>query len=188
MKSKWSSSWKSSVQPRRQRKYVYNAPVHVRRKVLLSANLSPELRKKIGTRSVEVRTGDEVVVKRGAHKGKSGKVVGIVLKKGFKGFVHVEGIEGKKQNGQTYLIPLRPSNLQIVRLNLDDPKRFKRQDVAAARAKEKEREEKKEAKAQKKAEKEEKQEKKEEKPSTRASKKPAKRTEKKDSKKGSERK
>ena len=55
MKRKFSKSWKSSKQPRKQRKYSANAPLHLKRK-LLSVNLSKELRKKYGKRSTSQNT------------------------------------------------------------------------------------------------------------------------------------
>ena len=47
MKQKFSTKWNSSRQPRKQRKYLANAPLHLKR-VLLSANLSKDLRKRYG--------------------------------------------------------------------------------------------------------------------------------------------
>ena len=63
MKAKFSKKWKSSKQPRKQRKYRAEAPLHVKHK-LVSANLSKELRKKYGRRSFPLRKGDTVLVKR----------------------------------------------------------------------------------------------------------------------------
>ena len=57
MKKDFSKSWKSSRQPRKQRKYVFNAPLHIRHK-LVSANLSKELRKKYGKR---ITSGEDIV-------------------------------------------------------------------------------------------------------------------------------
>ena len=54
MKSTWSRSWVRSVQPRKQRKYVYNAPSHILKK-LMSAPLTKELRKQFGKRNLTVR-------------------------------------------------------------------------------------------------------------------------------------
>jgi len=67
----WSSSWKSSKQRRKQRKYIYNAPLHVRRKLMVSP-LSKELREKLGKRNVVVKVGDKVVIERGDFRGKEG--------------------------------------------------------------------------------------------------------------------
>ena len=73
MKSAFATTWKSSVQPRKQRKYQYNAPAHIKGK-FLAAHLSKELKEKYGTRSIRVRVGDRVKVVRGTEKGKEGKV------------------------------------------------------------------------------------------------------------------
>jgi ribosomal protein L24 len=65
-------------------------------------------------------TGDEVKVLRGDSKGKSGKVV-VVDHKTRR--VVVEGITHKKADGTDVGMPLDPSNLLIVRLNLEDQRR-----------------------------------------------------------------
>ena len=62
-----------SKQPRKQRKFLYNAPLHVRRKIL-SAHLSKELREKYKRRGFPIRKDDEVEVMRGEHKKKRGKI------------------------------------------------------------------------------------------------------------------
>ncbi len=121
MKQKFSTKWKSSKQPRKQRKYLFNAPLHTRRK-LLSSNLSKELRKKYKKRSLPLRKGDVVKIMRGKFKSKKGKVTAIKLKTEK---IEVEGIQIKKQDGSKVNVPLRSSNLQIVELNLEDKKRNK---------------------------------------------------------------
>jgi large subunit ribosomal protein L24 len=121
MKQEFSISWKSSKQPRKQRKYRYNAPMHVRQK-LVSAHLDKALRKEYKKRSMPVRTGDEVKIMRGKFKKKSGKVSEVNLKS-LK--VYVEGIATKKVTGQEALIALEPSNLMITKLKTDDQKRMK---------------------------------------------------------------
>jgi large subunit ribosomal protein L24 len=111
-----------SKKPRKQRKKLYNAPWHVRRK-LLSAHLSKELREKYKRRSFPLRVGDEVIVMRGDYKGKKGKVVKIDYKK-LK--VYVEGITVKRADGAERLVPIHPSKLMIVNLNLSDKKRLEK--------------------------------------------------------------
>lgn len=122
MKVKFSRNWVRSKSPRKQRKYIANAPLHIRRK-FLSVNLSKELRKKYGRRNVVVRTGDVVRVLRGSFKGVEGKVTRVNLKKGR---VYVENVKRKKTDGSEVLVPLHPSNLQIVELNTEDEKRIKK--------------------------------------------------------------
>jgi len=119
MKKKWSPEWKSSKQPRKQRKYRHNAPMHVKHK-FVSVNLSPILRKRYEKRSMPVRKGDEIKVMRGSFKGKKGKIDRISLKKCK---VYIEDIKMKKVDGSEILRPFQPSNLMITALNIDDKKR-----------------------------------------------------------------
>jgi large subunit ribosomal protein L24 len=108
-----------SKQPRKQRKYLYNLPLHRRRK-LLSCLLSKELRERYGRRNVPVRSGDTVVVMRGKYRGTKAKVVDVDYKK-IK--VYLENISRKNTQGKEVLVGFHPSNLMIVDLYLDDPKR-----------------------------------------------------------------
>ena len=121
MKNKFSKAWKASKQPRKQRKFIANAPLHLKRK-LLSCNLSKDLRKKYSRRNIEVRKGDLVKIMRGKFKTKQGKVLTTKIKK-LK--IIVEGIQVKKQDGSKVNVPLRASNLQIIELNMEDKKRIK---------------------------------------------------------------
>ena len=121
MKKKFSKAWKSSKQPRKQRKYLANAPLHLRKK-FVSVNLMKELRKKYGKRNVGVRTGDKVKVMRGKFKKKTGKVLKVELKTTK---ITVEGMQVKKMDGSKVNVKLMPSNLQIIELDISDKKRFK---------------------------------------------------------------
>jgi large subunit ribosomal protein L24 len=119
MKKEWSGSWNSSVQPRKQRKFRYNAPLHVRQR-FVSVNLSPELRKRFGTRSMQVRKGDEIRVVRGDMKKKTGVVDRVDVNKSR---IYVEELKVKKVDGSEVHRPMQPSNLMITKLKLDDKKR-----------------------------------------------------------------
>ncbi len=121
MQKEWSNKWKSSVQPRKQRKHVHNAPLHARRG-LLSVNLSKPLRERFGKRSLVVRKGDEVVVMRGSLKNKSGQVEKVSISRGK---VYIEGVKVKKVDGSEVARPFVPSNLQITKLTLEDRQRQK---------------------------------------------------------------
>lgn len=125
MKQKFVNSWVESVQPRKQRKYRYNAPLHTRHK-FLSANLSKELRKKYGMRNIPLRKGDEVIVMRGKFAKKKGKILDVKLKRSK---VTVEGINRKKTDGTKVNVYLDPSILQIISANADDSKRSKKMKV-----------------------------------------------------------
>lgn len=121
MKTKFASSWKRSVQPRKQRKYRHNAPLHIRQK-FVSAHLSKELRKKYSRRSISIRKGDNVKVMRGQFRNKQGKVEEVDLKKIL---VYISGIEVSKKDGTKARRPLHPSNLLVTELNIDDKMRSK---------------------------------------------------------------
>ncbi|MFH1848736.1 MAG: 50S ribosomal protein L24 [archaeon] len=115
------TSWKSSTQPRKQRKYRYNAPLHIKQK-FMGSHLSPELRKKHGIRSIPVRKDDKVKILRGQFRGQSGKVERLDIKRCR---VYVSKIEIIKKDGTKTMYPINPSNLMIEVLNLDDKKRIK---------------------------------------------------------------
>jgi len=119
MKQEWSRRWVSSVQPRKQRKYRYNAPLHVRQG-FVSANLSKPLRERFGKRSMSLRKGDEVEVMRGSFRGQRGNIDRVDLSKSK---IYVDEIKVKKSDGSEVMRALQPSNLRIVKLNLDDKKR-----------------------------------------------------------------
>jgi large subunit ribosomal protein L24 len=120
MKKEFSTKWTGSKQPRKQRKYIANAPLHRKRK-LLSTNLIKELREKYKIRNIELRKDDKVKIMRGKFKGREGKIIKIKTKLQK---VYIEGIQTKKQDGSKVDIPLKTSNLQIIELYLDDKKRM----------------------------------------------------------------
>jgi large subunit ribosomal protein L24 len=108
-----------STQPRKQRKYIYTAPLHARHK-LMSVTLSRDLREEHGKRSMPVRTGDTVLVMRGDFKGHEGKVEKVDLKD-YR--VIVEGANVQKPDGNQVMFPIHPSNLMIVEMDLIDDRR-----------------------------------------------------------------
>jgi len=116
MKREFSTGWIGSKQPRKQRKYRYNAPLHLRHK-MISANLSKELRKKYGKRNLPLRKDDEIKIMIGEFKNKKGKVEKIDLKK-LK--VGIMGIHRTKKDGSKVGVWFDPSNLQILDLNMND--------------------------------------------------------------------
>ncbi len=119
MKQKFSKHWKASKQPRKQRKYRANAPLHIRHK-MISVNLNKDLRKKYGKRSFPLRKEDNVKIMRGEFKNKTGKISSVDLKKLR---ISIEGMQKSKKDGTKVNVWFNPSNLQIKELNLDDKKR-----------------------------------------------------------------
>lgn len=120
MKTSFSTHWNSSRQPRKQRKYIANAPLHTRHK-FLSAHLSEDLRKKHGRRSLPLRKGDEVFVMRGSFKKKKAKISSVNLSESY---VNLEGMQRAKRDGSKVNVRFHPSNLQIVSLSSDDKERI----------------------------------------------------------------
>jgi len=119
MKQTWSRSWNASKQPRKQRKFRAQAPLHVKHK-FLSAHLSETLRTSTKRRSLPIRKGDEVLVMRGASKGVRANVEKVSLTKGK---IYLSGVNVKKVDGSEVLRPFQPSNLLITKLNTDDKAR-----------------------------------------------------------------
>lgn len=109
----------TSIQPRKQRKAWYAAPLHKRRKQMAS-HLAEDLLLKYSVRRTPVVTGDDVKIMRGSHKGKAGKVVDIDTKNRK---VTVEGVTHKKADGTDVAYPVDASNLLITKLNLEDKRR-----------------------------------------------------------------
>jgi large subunit ribosomal protein L24 len=119
MKTAFSTKWKTSTQPRKQRKYRFNAPLHARG-TFLHAHLSKELRAKHSTRALRVRTGDEVQAMRGQYAGRSGKVERVDT---YRSRVFVTGLDQARRDGSRRLYPLQPSNLMITKL-VDEKRRL----------------------------------------------------------------
>ncbi|MFP4567970.1 MAG: 50S ribosomal protein L24 [Candidatus Woesearchaeota archaeon] len=119
MKSQFSKTWNSSIQPRKQRKFRFNAPSNIKRK-FLNVNLIKDIRSKHGARNAKIRKGDKIKVLRGNFASKTGVVDRVDLAN-LK--VYVVGIEVSKRDGSKAKVPLNPTNIQIVELKLDDKRR-----------------------------------------------------------------
>lgn len=121
MKKEWAAEWNASKQPRKQKKYRYNAPLHIKRR-FFHVHLAKELQKKYNKRQLSIRKDDKVRIMVGDFKGKEGKVTKVLLKKGK---VYVEGIECIKKDGSKAFIPLKPSNLLLISLGKEDRRQKK---------------------------------------------------------------
>lgn len=137
-----------SRQPRKQRKALYQAPLHQRHKKLAS-HLAEPLLVKYNRRSMPVVKGDTVRVLRGAYRGHEDKVASVDLSM-MK--VTVEGVTNMKADGTRVARAIDPSNLLITKLNLTDARRRERltrtAKVDESKRKELEKELEEEAKAQ----------------------------------------
>lgn len=118
----FSTSWKSSKKPKKQKKYLKNSPLHIRNK-FLQVHLSDDLIKKIGKKTLRVRKGDKVKIMKGQFKDKTGSVEKVDTKK-FK--VYVTGVEFQKKEGSKIKFPIPLSNIMIMEMNTSDKKRHMR--------------------------------------------------------------
>jgi large subunit ribosomal protein L24 len=105
-----------STKPREQRKLLYTAHTHQRRK-MLAAMLSPELRDKYNTRSLPVRKNDTAKILRGDFTGVEGKVTRVDYKN-YRLFL--EGVTKEKTDGTPVQVPIHPSKVMITKLDLSD--------------------------------------------------------------------
>jgi len=111
-----------SMKPRKQRKELYNAPLHVKRKGI-SAHLEENLLLKYDKRSMSVIKGDIIKVMRGSFKGHEDKVAKVNVKKRN---IEIEGITMSKADGNKIAKPIHASNVLITKLNLTDKWRRKK--------------------------------------------------------------
>ncbi|VDM94771.1 unnamed protein product [Onchocerca ochengi] len=119
-----------SSSARKARKAHFNAPSHIRRK-LMSAPLTKDLRNKHGIRSIPIRIDDEVTVTRGHYKGNAGRVMRVYRKKFV---IHIDKITREKANGSTVHIGIHPSKVALTKLKMDKDRRAMIERKAAGRA------------------------------------------------------
>merc|ERR1712093_720651 len=104
---------------RKARKAHFTAPSSVRRKIM-SAHLNKDLSRKHHVKSMPIRKDDEVIVVRGSHRGREGKVIQVYRKKYV---IHIERVTREKSNGSTVNVGIHPSNVVITKLKLDKDRR-----------------------------------------------------------------
>ena len=111
-----------SIKSRKQRKELFNAPIHKKRK-WISAHLEENLLLKYDKRAIPIVKGDTVKVMRGSFKGHEDKVAHVSVKKRC---VEIEGLTMTKADGKKIAKPMHSSNLLITKLNLTDKWRRKK--------------------------------------------------------------
>lgn len=82
----------------------------------MAAPLSRELRAKYNVRSMPVRVGDEVMIIKGAHHDREGRVTRVRRNKFA---IYVDRVTREKTNGHQVDIPLKASNCVITKLKID---------------------------------------------------------------------
>jgi ribosomal protein uL24 len=86
----------------------------------MAAPLSPNLRAEYGVRTLPVRRDDTVLITKGDRNMTEGRVVRVDVARSQ---LFIEGVTRQSLNGTTVQIPVRPENVLITRLNLDDERR-----------------------------------------------------------------
>jgi len=111
-----------SIKSRKQRKELFNAPLHKKRK-WIAAHLEENLLLKYDKRAIPIVKEDTVKVMRGSFKGHEDKVAYVNVKKRC---VEIEGLTMTKADGKKIAKPMHSSNLLITKLNLTDKWRRKK--------------------------------------------------------------
>ena len=95
---------------------IYQATFQTRSKQL-GSNLSKDLQKKYGKKSVRALEGDSIIISRGEFKGVDGKIAKISTEKSS---VTIDGIKKEKTKGDKFDVYIHTSNLVITSLNTSD--------------------------------------------------------------------
>ncbi|MHA2212322.1 MAG: 50S ribosomal protein L24, partial [Candidatus Thorarchaeota archaeon] len=109
----------SSKSPRKQRRSLHKSPIH-KHKSMLRCRLDEFLREEYGLRNVVIKKGDLVRVMRGQFRDTEGKVVKVDYQKVR---VYLDHASTTKADGKEAAVPLHPSNLMLVKLELDDERK-----------------------------------------------------------------
>lgn len=109
----------SSKAPRKQRRRIMNAHIH-ERKNLLKARLDEFLTEEYGLRSLVIKKGDLVRIMRGQFRDTESKVTLVSYKKGV---VYLDNTTITKADGKEAAVPVHPSNLMLVKLEMDDERK-----------------------------------------------------------------
>jgi large subunit ribosomal protein L24 len=116
VKPKWKTK---SKHPRKQRKSLYTAPLHRRRRAM-TAPVSEDLQDRYGLQKIPVKIKDKVLILRGDFAYTEGEVVEIDTKRMR---LHIDGVTVEKADGTERYYPVHPSNVVITDLNLKDDRR-----------------------------------------------------------------
>merc|ERR1712003_279727 len=98
----------------------FSANVSSSRRKSRKAHFNKDLSSKYHVKSMPIRKDDEVIVVRGSHRGREGKVIQVYRKKYV---IHIERVTREKSNGSTVNVGIHPSNVVITKLKLDKDRR-----------------------------------------------------------------
>ena len=109
----------SPKSPRKQRRKIRDAPTHAK-KALLKCRLDEFLQEEYGLRSLVVKKGDLVRIMRGQFRDTEGKVIRVDYRTAR---VFLDSASITKSDGKEVNTPMHPSNLLLVKLELDDARK-----------------------------------------------------------------
>ncbi len=109
----------STKSPRKQRRRIRNAVNHEKKK-LLKCRLDEFLQEEYGLRSLVIKKGDLVKIMRGQFRDTEGKVTTVSYRNVR---VFLDNATITKADGKETAVPIHPSNLMLVKLELDDERK-----------------------------------------------------------------
>ncbi len=109
----------SPKSPGKQRAQIYKSPLHSH-KNMLKCRLDEFLREEYSMRSLVPKSGDLVRIMRGQFRDTEGKIVRIDYDKIR---VYVDSATTTKSDGKETQIPIHPSNVMLVKLELNDERK-----------------------------------------------------------------
>lgn len=109
----------TSHKPSKQRKLLFNIPLH-KRGSTLTVPLIGSLSERTNLKRISVRKNDEVTVIKGDYKGVKGNVTRVDRKGGR---IFVEGITREKSDGTVLPISVSPHSVIISKLDTSDKRR-----------------------------------------------------------------
>jgi large subunit ribosomal protein L24 len=105
--------------PGKQRRRVRNALLHEKKR-LLRCRLDEFLQEEYGLRSLVIKKGDLAKIMRGQFRDTEGKVTAVNYRKGL---VYLDNATLTKADGKEASVPIHPSNLMLVKLEIDEERK-----------------------------------------------------------------
>jgi large subunit ribosomal protein L24 len=109
----------SSKSPRKQRQQIYLSHLHTHKR-MLKCRLDEFLREEYAMRSMVPKKGDLVRIMRGQFRDTEGKISSVDYRSIR---VYVESATLTKADGKETPIPMHPSNLMLVKLEMNDDRK-----------------------------------------------------------------
>jgi large subunit ribosomal protein L24 len=109
----------SSKSPRKQRRLLRNSPIHSKKR-RLRCRLDDFLREEYGLSRIVPKRGDLARIMRGEYRDTEGKVIRVDYSKMR---IYLDSASTTKADGKETQVPIHPSYLLLVKLELDDDRK-----------------------------------------------------------------